>query len=323
MSFEREGSHWQPLETIVKPSQLLYLRHVAQPEIRIVDYLLHVLSISKITDVLYLRDVCAAVGKIFKSVHKDAIPLRWKKETLLMHKSQEYMRDLAPLLYHLADNPHDAAYLLYHLSIKDLLLVPFASPRPCAPHFDCLAEYLTKYSDECTLNITQDLYLHTITAMHLPAEIVNGELTPFRLLTNIMADYTNKLIRPYINNPLVDQIKSRAFDSDDVVLFTLFVTLIVEIERKAHLTVKYNRDILSIIAPHNPPTPFVLIDMDLGQGTDCYGYTYQGAMVVCNGLGVSKALSQWIEVCNELQYCREVTSGNRINPTNPLYKFTL
>ena len=149
-----------------------------------------------------------------------------------------------------------------------------------------------------------------------------GESSPFKLLTSIMSDHTNKLIRPYINTPLADQLANREFDSDDVVLFALIVTLIVEIERKAHLFVNYNRDILSATAPSHTPTPFILVDTDLGQTTDCYGYTYKGSMVVCNGLGVAQAISQWAQVCDELQHCREVING-AVRAENPFRKFII
>lgn len=314
------GAHWQPLSAMVQPSQLLFLRHFTPPSQEVVDFLLFVLSSSYIDDVLYLRDVTKCVALINCQLsEKPDQP--WVKETMLLQPSEPCLSNLNGLLWHLSKNPEDASHLLYHLFLRTLRQTPVSSPKCVRKSYTKLRPYLLLFAEECSFSITSDALLHCVVYCHLPAEIGMADGTPFQHITGIMGDCANKFIRPYIDTSVADQMHLREDEEDDVVLFCLMVTLIVEIEKKKTLKLCYNRDVLKALDFSSVPTPFVLVDLDWGLGkNDYFGYTYKGSLVVCNGLGCAQAISQWISVCEELSYCREVADDD-VTPDNPLFKF--
>lgn len=319
-SFVMSGAHWQPLTAIVQPSQLLYLRHFAPPSRATVNFLLNALATTVIDDTLFARDVGKCCGLILRELNIEPAQ-KWIKETMLLSPSESYRENLDSLLLHLVDCPEDLSHLLYHLCLRTLRAVPFASPKYTQNVYPKIRPALMLFAEECSFAITGDNYLHSIIHAHLPAEIAMAEPTPFRHITSVMGDCANKHIRPYINISAADQMQARSEDADDVVLFCLIVTLIVEIEKKKELQLRFNRNVLGALNPTCPPSPFVLVDLDCGHGrNDYYGYTFKGSLVVCNGLGCAQAVSQWISVCKDLTYSREVIDG-RPSPGNPLYKF--
>lgn len=314
------GVQWQPLSAIVQPSQLLYLLHFSPPCREIVDFLLSALSRAFIDDVLFLRDCVKAAGLIIRQLNV-TISKKWVKETMLLKASEPLLENLDGLLLHLADHPEDATHLLYHLCLRTLRTVPVAAPRVTTTRYGTLKPYLLLFAEECSFAITSDTLLHCIVYCHLPAEVGMAESTPFQHITAIMGDRANKHIRPFIDTSIADQMKARDEDEDDIVLFCLLVTLIVEIEKKTELQLCYNRNVLRALQPSSVPTPFVLVDLDIGHGaSDYYGYTYKGSLVVCNGLGCGQAISEWLSVCTEATYCREILLAN-MSTDNPLFKF--
>lgn len=165
--------------------------------------------------------------------------------------------------------------------------------------FDVLHPVLTRYSSECTFSSTGDHFLHVCLRMHLPSWCTMMSYGGgYRELSELLGESANKIVRPYLDVKSTHFMRTLEVDTDDVIFFVVFCSLIAEACDNKDLSVKYNRDVL--FSPPDLACPFVFCDFPVpGINGDAYGYVVGKRLVICNSLGVRRATSLWIEELGE------------------------
>ena len=315
--------HMQCIKSILKPEQLLWLRHFEPHSREVVNFLLEKLSapVSLIADIQYTQNICAAAGLVLRGMGVCAE--QWLHVPALMQPSLSVVEDLDSLLLHVAAHPNQSSLLVHQLALRTLRAVPIAALKISGVRFSRLTVPLLHYSDECAFNLTGDHLLHSIVKLHLPAEVAHLESfnAPYALLERYMLRDANQLLRPYIDKPISDHLKSLDGAEDTLVLFIILTTLIAEAEQKAHLKVAVNRDVCACLAT-DCPVPFIICDMDVCGSTDLYGFVHKGCLCVGNGMGVHAVVTAWIAACGHthMPNCTAVIEG-KVLGTNTLSAF--
>lgn len=313
----------QCLKDILKPEELLWLRHFEEHSREVVNFLLEKLSspVSLIADIQYTQNVCAAAGLVLRDTGAHAE--QWLHVPALLQPSLGVLDDLDSLLLHVAAHPQQSSLLVHQLALRTLRAAPIAAIRPTGALYAKLRAPLRHYSDECAFNLTGDHLLHSIVKLHLPAEVAHLESfnAPYALLEKYMLRDANHMLRPYIDKPVAEHLKALDETQDNLVLFVMLTTLVAEAEQNEHLKVALNRDVCARLSS-DCPVPFVIVDMDVCGHTDLYGFVYKGCLCVGNGMGVHAVVSAWIAACGKTHVpnCTAVAEGSTLG-TNTLSAF--
>lgn len=222
------------------------------------------------------------------------------------------------------NNERAASLFMYHITLAEIaqrFTVTCGVRRTADTAYALLADPLRKYAHECTFAVTGDRFMHICLRMHLPSwctMLSTGGC--YAELSDMLGASVNNVVRPYVDMNISKYVASRDAAEDDVVLFVIMCTLIAEVAGKQAIKVLYNRDVQ--FAPPDVACPFVLCDFPVpGIVTDAFGYTLNGTLVVCNGLGTSGAVSLWVSM---LGYSVPIVAAyvdGTADTSNPLRKY--
>ena len=335
------------LEEAVPASALIYL-HEFEPTTKNAIYLASALSRSIVDDELYGREVCKVISSIHVKVEQARqkkngtifFPLPWISRCGFKVPSEVFDQHECLLpLYLSVDKDHSAnaqaaAQLLYTLKLRALNHVcarQFIVPKS-ALAFDIGCSLLTNFAESSTFAVTGDSFLHLIVKIHLSAvnTIFCHGAPPYRLLSTTLADNSNDLLRPYIDEPISVQLTAACATADanpdNVVLYIILCTLAVEMEKKVSLKMLYNSEVLNR-AQTDVAVPFLFVDFpvrSLRGCRDAYGFMVDDTLHVGNGVGVIATFLGWLHAARaELPNAYEVFSQRTLSSGNVLSKFAL
>jgi hypothetical protein len=329
------------LADAVPPSALIYLYH-QEPSLQAAEFLQAQLQKCVVTDETYAREVCKAIANMHVSNMERQIPLAvppaWIACTgvKLPSEDEAAFPSLGPL-YVAVDQDHTSsslasAQLTYLLKVRQsnyftALILENASDKS-EPKLNRAQHIFLNFAESCSFQTTEDFFLHTVVKMHLSGvlTIFAGDLPPYEAMSDVLADMGNDLIRPFIDTPLVEQLRNRISDAtaDDVVLFLLLCVLATEMEQATSLLPLYNSDLLHR-ADESAVLPFIVVDFPikcLNGARDAYGYTQGDTLVVANGYGAVAAFEHWVGANKEtLPNVHQAMTRAHIPAGNTLAKY--
>lgn len=319
------GAQRQPLDKLIPPATLLWLHHFER-SIEGEQWLLSQMQICAQPNVAYCREVIKVCASLYLEFGGDTSDANvWTPTSGIQVRTVPLVGTFGPLYKSVLENhltgkaPGVIMYNLRLRSVRHFVAAPVDGNREWYTRCELALRY---FCDQCIFTQTQDFYLHLILKLHLPAtETVLTRSPPYHTLSEMLAQDANDIIRPYIDTPLSQQLKAADIDSDDVVVFVLLCTIIVEIEQRPGQTVRYNDEVNE---PCSVPTPFVLCDFPIHcvGNSDAYGYMHDGTLFVGNGFGVATTISAWIEASKAtLPNVSQLAAGGSIPAANLLAKY--
>lgn len=294
----------------------------------------------RVTSVEYVSDLFLVYGRLCSARNGGLVGGNGSASLIpaftVGERSPPLLSDLSPVATLCArggDISAECSLLLYQFTLRAFCSLP----EPVnvdfsvvdSSGFEYLFNVLLGFSDDCLFPVTGDLYLHVVIGFFIPSwRGMMYSTVGYPLLSTLYGAAANTVARPYMDTPITTLLRDRAgcFDDDNVILFVLVTTLIAELVADKRLSLVRNRHILTR-PPGNPvPQPFVLCDFAVPSfcGSDAYGYVdSSNRLHVCNGHGVSKAVSSWLGACYEVGAAlviKEFLTG-AAGPTNPLVKY--